>query len=124
MCDSDVTGTAPMSELLAEIDSTDWQVIQNPNPAVTTKFICPGCQALRRDSGELRLPDVTPERSSPFERMKAAGETLQVSRLQTMARAKPHDAEMIVPIPQRGKLDCAICTVAMVMGFGVPDSSI
>ena len=34
-----------------------------------------------------------------------------------MAWAGPHDAEMIVRIPQRGKLDCAICTVAMVMGF-------
>jgi len=82
ICDSDVKHSAPMSDLMAEIDSTDWQVIQSDNPAVTTKFICPGCQAVRRDSGQLQLQDVTPERSSPFERMKAAGEMLQVSPLQ------------------------------------------
>ncbi|WP_198152175.1 hypothetical protein [Granulicella tundricola] len=81
MCDSDVTGTAPMSELLSEIDSTDWQVRRSDNPAVTTKFICPACQVMERDSGRLRLPDITEERASPFERMRAAGEELRVGSL-------------------------------------------
>ena len=60
ICDSDVKHSAPMSDLMAEIDSTDWQVIQSDNPAVTTKFICPGCQAVRRDSGQLQLHGLPP----------------------------------------------------------------
>jgi hypothetical protein len=70
-----------MSEFLNEIDSTDWQVRRSDNPSVATKFICPGCQATERDSGKFRLPDVTEERASPFERMRAAGEELKFGRL-------------------------------------------
>jgi hypothetical protein len=81
-CDCDVKGSAPMSDLMKEIDSTDWQVMRSDRPGVTTKFICPGCQAERHDSGQFQLPDVTPERSSPFERMRAAGEMLEVSPVQ------------------------------------------
>jgi ferredoxin len=92
VCDSDITGSAPMSELPNEIDSTDWQVIQSHNPAVTTEFICPGCQAMQLDSVQLRLPDVTPERSSPFERMKSAGEMLEVCHLQRW-RAPEHTTD-------------------------------
>ena len=88
LCDSDVTGTATMSELLSEIESTDWQVRRSENPAVTTKFICPDCQAMECDSGRLQLPDVTGERASPFERMKAAGNELQVGRLERWRAAE------------------------------------
>jgi hypothetical protein len=89
ICDSDVTGTASMSELLSEIDSTDWQVRRSDNLAVTTKFICPDCQAMERDSGALRLPDMTEERASPFERMEAAGDLVEAGPLQRW-RAPEH----------------------------------
>ena len=78
VCDSDVKSSAPISKLLDEVASTDWQVMRSDKPGVTTKFVCPRCQAARRDSELAPLPAVTPERPSPFERIKAAGELLKI----------------------------------------------
>jgi hypothetical protein len=78
-CDCDVKRGAPMADLLREIDSTNWQAVRSHKPGVTIKFICPGCQAVRCASGQFQLPDVTPERPSPFERMHAMDGMLEIS---------------------------------------------
>ena len=81
ICDSDVKSGASMADLWREVDSTDWLVLRSDKPGVTVKFICPGCQMAHGESGFSRLPDVTPERSSPLERMRAAGQELEVGRV-------------------------------------------
>jgi DNA-directed RNA polymerase subunit M/transcription elongation factor TFIIS len=75
ICYCDVKSNAPMSDLMKEIDSTDWQVMQSDRPGVTIKFICPTCQAERRDSRQFQLPDVTPETGFTIRANEGGGRT-------------------------------------------------
>lgn len=92
-CDCDVTSNAPISDLWKEVDSTDWLVLRSDRPGVTVKFICPGCQASPGESGFSQLPDITPERPSPIDRMRAAGDTLEVGRFQKWDESSPQTKE-------------------------------